>query len=123
MGPVEHVADNFGADAADTLRLGANSHDASHSDRFDVHPLQTADHHLLRSLSFLSLVGLRIEQGLQDELVPPRMMKSLHDAAKNSVERLLVTVHCGTHNSSWSEGGPAHQAVVCRFISFYSDGS
>ena len=59
--------------------------------------------------------------GLKDELIAPAMMTALHDAAANSVERLLVTVPRGTHNGSWSEGGPAHQAVVCRFISFHTD--
>lgn len=48
--------------------------------------------------------------GQQDELVPPRMMRALYEAAGSAV-KYLRTFPSGQHNTTWNSPG-YHDAIV-----------
>ncbi|GJQ14256.1 hypothetical protein GpartN1_g6047.t1 [Galdieria partita] len=54
--------------------------------------------------------------GLRDELVPPKLMKQLHDLATHSVYRQMVTFPDGTHNDTWFRGGSAYYDAIATFV-------
>lgn len=43
--------------------------------------------------------------GQRDSYIPPRMMRQMHDLAKNSSEREFVEFERGTHNRTWTLDG------------------
>lgn len=43
--------------------------------------------------------------GLRDSLVPPTMMKQLHDAATAASHRSIMTFEAGEHNDTWRQEG------------------
>jgi fermentation-respiration switch protein FrsA (DUF1100 family) len=53
--------------------------------------------------------------GQKDELVPPRMMRSLFNAATNSRKKEMVTFKEGRHNDTWLSDGYAE--AIHRFLS------
>lgn len=54
--------------------------------------------------------------GLKDELVPPSMMRRLHDAAVNSEEREIYTVADGGHNDTLLKAGQEYITRLQAFI-------
>ena len=54
--------------------------------------------------------------GARDELVEPRLMRRLHDAATRAAFRTFFSVPDGTHNDSWLKGGEAWAAEVRTFV-------
>jgi fermentation-respiration switch protein FrsA (DUF1100 family) len=53
--------------------------------------------------------------GQKDELVPPRMMRTLFDAAINARKKELVTFKDGHHNDTWLS--ESYQEAIQRFLS------
>jgi len=54
--------------------------------------------------------------GLKDELVPPKQMQRLYDAANNSMFKDKIGVESGTHNDTWYEGGRALFKKLVEFM-------
>jgi hypothetical protein len=54
--------------------------------------------------------------GLRDQLVPPKHMQDLYDAAVKCRRREFHTVANGTHNDTWFRGGSAYRAAIRNFV-------
>lgn len=53
---------------------------------------------------------------MRDALVPPPMLRRLHDSATSSVHRALHVVEDGDHNDTFMKGGAAYVTAMRQFI-------
>jgi len=60
--------------------------------------------------------GLLFLSGEKDELIPPWMMRSLHDTAKSSVIKEFRSYVNGTHNDTWYVAGQPYYTDIHRFL-------
>lgn len=94
------------------------------SDMVDVVlPLVASAKHLVMAINWNSLDivkklknAMLFISGDSDELVPPKLMKSLFDNATNSVYKDLYTVNGGGHNDTWVKAREKWYERIREFI-------